>query len=62
MPLYEYICNECDARFEKLVSASKRDDVECDFCGAKKAQRQISTFAARITGTAVSASSAPRFT
>lgn len=61
MPLFEYRCRECDARFEKIVPGSNRDDVECPHCGTEKAERQISTFATNSGGVGGSLA-APRFT
>ena len=51
MPLYEYHCRDCDARFEALVLA--RDAaVVCRSCGSATVSQLLSTFA-------VGASSAP---
>ena len=47
MPIYEYQCEDCDERFEKLVRMSTRpEDVECPQCGARHAQRVVSLMAA----------------
>ncbi|NMB57738.1 MAG: zinc ribbon domain-containing protein [Chloroflexi bacterium] len=46
MPLYEYICQECNNRFEKRVSFSEADDdQECPVCGSSRSKKQISLFA-----------------
>ena len=49
MPLYEYKCRKCGARFEALLSISRREEEEkelaCPQCGAQNPARQISTFA-----------------
>lgn len=44
MPLYEYTCQDCGKSFELLVTASSKP--VCEFCGSKKIQKQLSTFAA----------------
>ena len=45
MPLYEYICSECDSEFEKLRPLSQSDqNADCPYCH-KPAQRKMSTFA-----------------
>ncbi len=45
MPLYEYECPDCRARFEKLVrSSSAANDVVCPTCG-RPARRLMSVFA-----------------
>jgi len=65
MPIYEYVCDECKARFERIVTA-KNGKPECPKCGSHHSTIQFSTFAARTgngsasSGTAgESASSAP---
>lgn len=46
MPLYEYRCADCDARFEKLTTFQKADDgVACPKCGGSRSRRLISVFA-----------------
>jgi len=45
MPIYEYICGDCDHAFEKLVPSS-RAKPKCEKCGSSKLTRQFSTFAA----------------
>lgn len=46
MPIYEYVCGKCSAKFEKLVrSMSSTEAAECPKCGGKKTERQFSSFA-----------------
>ena len=45
MPLYEYVCPTCKARFEKLQSMSAGKEAPCPGCG-QTALRAISVFAA----------------
>ena len=48
MPIYEYLCESCDHKFEKLVRHS--DDVlesGCPSCGQKHLKQEFSTFSAR---------------
>jgi putative FmdB family regulatory protein len=40
MPLYEYVCRECDHAFEALVSGN--DQVECPECHGRRLERQLS--------------------
>jgi putative FmdB family regulatory protein len=49
MPLYEYECPKCGARFEELRNATQNDVAECPECGAP-AERQVSGFAVRVEG------------
>jgi putative FmdB family regulatory protein len=44
MPLYEYYCSDCKARFELLVSHKYADDVACTKCRSEKVRRQLSVF------------------
>ena len=43
MPIYEYQCQDCGEEFDMLRRVNDRDeDVECPYCHAKHAERQIS--------------------
>jgi len=47
MPIYEYRCQDCGTKFEKLVRrASDTPELECPSCGQKHLQQELSTFAA----------------
>jgi putative FmdB family regulatory protein len=51
MPIYEYRCEDCGTKFEKLVR--RQDDVpglECPSCGQKHLKQELSTFAAHASG------------
>jgi len=55
MPLYEYQCQKCGHSFEELRRMNDADEVrECPKCGARKVERQFSTFAAGGCGAASS--------
>lgn len=43
MPLYEFRCLRCDARFEELVSASER--VACPRCDSAEVDKLMASFA-----------------
>ncbi len=59
MPLYGFICDDCNDDFEELVmSSSKTDDVVCPSCGSRKVQRQLSLVAGLNTSAGTSSSSA----
>ena len=45
MPIYEYICEDCDTHFEKIV-INKQQEISCPKCSSKKATIQLSVFAA----------------
>lgn len=47
MPIYEYICQDCDTRFEKLVSLSRANEQPpCPGCTGGHTHKLLSTFAA----------------
>jgi putative FmdB family regulatory protein len=47
MPIYEYLCEDCGATFEKLVRrSSDASEIDCPSCGQKHLKQQLSTFAA----------------
>ena len=46
MPLYEYLCDKCDTKFEALRPFSRMDDPALCPKGHTKARRVLSTFAA----------------
>ena len=48
MPIYEYKCEDCGTKFEKLVRNGVA--VECPGCGQRHLQQEYSTFAARASG------------
>lgn len=46
MPIYEYICPECNGRFQKLVRGfGDPADLACPRCGTSDVRRAISRFA-----------------
>ena len=48
MPIFEYVCKECDHPFEALVMGSQK--AECPKCHSKKLAPQLSVFAAPAKG------------
>jgi len=44
MPIYEYICEDCQMHFEKIV-LNKTQEIACPRCASKKATIQLSVFA-----------------
>lgn len=46
MPIYEYVCETCKSKFEKLVrSMNSTEAAACPKCGGAKTNRQFSSFA-----------------
>ncbi|HUM06524.1 MAG TPA: zinc ribbon domain-containing protein [Terriglobales bacterium] len=48
MPIFEYICKECQHEFEALVFG--KDKASCPKCQSKKLEPQLSVFAAQTKG------------
>ena len=45
MPMYEFMCAECESEFETLVpSADAVSSVECPKCSSGKAHKKLSLF------------------
>jgi putative FmdB family regulatory protein len=56
MPIYEYKCDDCGNRFEKLVRRSSDvSEIECPSCGQKHLTQELSVFAAHANGSTKSA-------
>ena len=56
MPIYEYLCQDCGTKFEKLVRRSaETEEMVCPSCGEKHLQQEYSTFAPRANGAPKSA-------
>jgi putative FmdB family regulatory protein len=56
MPLYEYLCRECDTKFEAYVRAFA-ETVRCPACHAGAVEKQLSTFAMAFSGGAAAGGS-----
>ncbi len=47
MPIFEYVCQECGNKFEKLIlSSRRRKALRCPSCGAENVEKSISMFSA----------------
>ena len=44
MPIYEYVCMQCESHFEELVRNG--EEPPCPDCGGPNVRRQLSVFAA----------------
>jgi len=45
MPIYEYICEDCQTHFEKIVF-NKTQEISCPKCAGKRNAIQLSVFSA----------------
>jgi putative FmdB family regulatory protein len=50
MPIFEYLCDDCGTKFEKLVRNGAASGVLCPSCGESHVTTQFSTFAAHSHG------------
>ena len=55
VPIYEFVCAECDGRFEELLRSGDSEP-SCPACGATSVRRQLSVFAAGRSDAAGSSS------
>lgn len=56
MPIYEYRCEDCGTKFEKLVRRGPdAPEIECPSCGRNHLKQELSTFAAHANGGSKSA-------
>ncbi len=56
MPIFEYICQECEHEFEAIVFG--KDKTACPKCQSKKLAPQLSVFAMSAKGSAAPSRSA----
>lgn len=60
MPLYEYVCLDCENEFEVLRAMSDADRaMACSACGGENVKRKLAVFYAHSGGHAVAGTSAP---
>jgi len=45
MPIYEYVCNDCQTQYERLVMSSSQK-IECPKCASRRHTLQLSVFSA----------------
>ena len=56
MPIYEYVCDDCGAQYERLVM-KQNTAITCPKCESAKQTVQLSVFAAHGNGSKASGSS-----
>ena len=45
MPIYEYVCNDCQTRYERIVMFAQQE-IECPKCASKRHTLRLSVFSA----------------
>ncbi len=50
MPIYEYVCDDCGTKFEKLIRRPAADQVLCPACGQGHLTQALSVFSAHANG------------
>ena len=55
MPIFEYVCKQCQHEFEAIVFGQQK--AECPKCQSKKLEPQLSVFAVSAKGGAASSAS-----
>lgn len=51
MPMFEFVCSQCERSFEELVrSTGDVGEIACPACGSREVKKKISTFASKISG------------
>jgi putative FmdB family regulatory protein len=51
MPIYEYVCQQCDHHLEALQKLSDETLIFCPECGEASLRKQVSAAAFRLKGT-----------
>ncbi len=54
MPIFEYRCRDCGARFERILSSATATTT-CKKCGSQNVEKQLSVFA--VAGSSLKSSS-----
>jgi putative FmdB family regulatory protein len=56
MPIFEFVCKDCELIFEELIFGFKTDNVICPSCGSEQVRKKMSTFASKPAGDGASLS------
>ena len=46
MPVYDYLCHDCDKSFEQVLSLNEHDqqEIRCPRCGSKNVEQEAAAF------------------
>ena len=50
MPIFEFVCKDCELIFEELIFGIKTDGVLCPSCGSEQVRKKMSTFSSKSEG------------
>ncbi len=50
MPIYEYLCKDCECQFEHLKLSAGEGDPPCPSCGSSRVKKLMSAGAVRPDG------------
>ena len=56
MPIFEFVCTDCEQPFEDLIFGSDTNGVICPACGSEQVMKKMSTFSSKIGGDGASLS------
>ncbi|MBU0678706.1 MAG: zinc ribbon domain-containing protein [Verrucomicrobia bacterium] len=59
MPIYVYVCEDCEHRFEVLVRGEADAPAQCPKCGSSRIKKQFAAFNAASSGGASAGASCP---
>jgi len=60
MPIYSYVCKDCDEKFDLLVGVTaEKEELKCKKCGSKNITKEISSFGVGKSSGSSSDSSCP---
>jgi putative FmdB family regulatory protein len=57
MPIYEYVCDDCHTRYERIVMSAGQE-IDCPECASRRHTLQLSVFSAGKSANGSSSSSA----
>jgi putative FmdB family regulatory protein len=46
MPVYDYICKDCNKTFEKIITLTEheKEGISCPHCGSKNVEQEATAF------------------
>jgi putative FmdB family regulatory protein len=46
MPVYDYVCKDCNKTFEKIITLTEheKEKISCPFCASKNVEQEATAF------------------